>query len=96
MQQHLFVQVCAAVLLCGALLTVSGQRDRREWWHTTEAAALTDPEQAGLRTAARQVAPFAAAISTRLASTVPLSKFEPDESLNERYAAMEKRLAVSW
>ncbi|KIZ04123.1 aconitase 2, partial [Monoraphidium neglectum] len=47
--------------------------------------------QAGHRLSSRQ--PFAV-ISTRMASDVPMSKFEPDESLNERYAAMEKRLAI--
>ncbi|KAI8469054.1 MAG: mitochondrial aconitate hydratase [Monoraphidium minutum] len=48
--------------------------------------------QVGQRLASRQQ-PFAA-ISTRMASDVPMSKFEAEESLNERYAAMEKRLAV--
>ncbi|GBF99166.1 aconitate hydratase [Raphidocelis subcapitata] len=50
--------------------------------------------QAGLRATLRQAAAPLAAISTRFASSVPLSKFEAGETLNDRYAAMEKRLAV--
>jgi hypothetical protein len=43
-----------------------------------------------------EAARAAATTSVRAASTVPLSKFEPNESLNDRYAAMEKRLAVRY
>lgn len=51
--------------------------------------------QAGLRVAKSNQSGYAV-ICSRAVSDVPLSKFEPNETLNSRYAAMEKRLAVSF
>jgi hypothetical protein len=86
LQQHL-VQVMQTGWggPCGAWIAANGKESH---------ASPFAPSQAGLRATQRSVA-LASAISARFASTmVPLSKFEPGESLNERYDAMEKRLAV--
>ena len=53
--------------------------------------------QAGARATARAAAlvPGAVISGTRQASTVPLSRFEPNDTLDEAYSKIEKRLAVS-
>lgn len=92
LQQHLASTLQVGVATSGVPLGAVGPaRTGLIASHRLTRRAAGPPQAGGRPNSASRVAPIWGA---RAASTVPLSKFEPEESLNARYDAMEKRLAV--